>query len=81
MLINQLHTLTLLALLNNSGTGISTIPPLPKISSKDAVTSLASLHSITGNFFLNEYYMHLCGNYSIIVYFLMQSKRRQSVLK
>jgi len=48
MLINQLHTLTLLTLLNNSDTGISTIPPLPKISLKDGVASLASLHPITG---------------------------------
>ncbi|XP_065904739.1 rab3 GTPase-activating protein non-catalytic subunit-like isoform X3 [Dysidea avara] len=47
MLVNQLHTLTLLKLLNNNDSGISTIPPLPKISSKGGATSLASLHPIT----------------------------------
>lgn len=84
MLINQLYTLTLLALLNNSSTGISTIPPLPKISSKDTVSSLASLHPITGNFFLNEYHMHLL--YVVIkVWFMMEfvffmQSKRQSVL-
>ena len=48
MLVNQLHTLTLLTLFNNADNGISTIPPIPKISSKDGVTSLASLHPFTG---------------------------------
>jgi len=55
MLVNQLHTLTLLTLFNNADNGILTVPPIPKISSKDGVTSLASLHPFTGN---HDMYAH-----------------------
>lgn len=47
-LINQLHTLTLLILLNNDDTDVISIPLLPKLHSKTASASLACVQPTEG---------------------------------